>query len=242
MQRFFEIDLLRGIAVIMMIVFHFVFDLDFFKVASLNLDNYFWLVFARATAIIFIFLVGLSLTISYSRKKAQQDGFKKYLKRGLKILSLGFIITLVTFIAFPQWTIWFGILHFIGLSIIIAYPLLVLSKKKYFNFVILFLVLITIIGGFLINRYSYDFPYLLWLGLEPSTFYTFDYFPLLPWFGVVMLGIFVGKLVYKQGKSPLKQKQVFPLKLFTFLGRHSLIIYLLHQPVLSLLIVIGVNI
>ncbi|MEM2822332.1 MAG: heparan-alpha-glucosaminide N-acetyltransferase, partial [Candidatus Pacearchaeota archaeon] len=239
---FLEIDVLRGIAVIMMIVFHFFFDLDFFGVRSFNLDKVFWFIFARTIAIIFIFLVGLCLTISYARAKTEGKAcFKKYLLRGVKIILLGLCITAITFITFPEWTIYFGILHFIGLSIILAYPFLTLKSARAMIFIII-LALFFLLFGIFLNKISLNFPYLLWLGLEPKTFYTFDYFPLFPWFGVVLIGIFSGHLLYKGGERQFKIQigigKIFawPLSGLAFLGRHSLIIYLLHQPILSLLI------
>jgi len=236
--RFYEIDALRGIAVVMMIIFHFLFDLDFFGVSSFNLEKGFWLVFARITAVIFIFLVGLSLTISYSKaERLGKASFKKYLKRGLKIFGFGLIISLITFILFPKWVIIFGILHFIGLSIILAYP--IVKQKGNKNWLNLLLGIAVIVAGVFLSRLSFDFSYLLWLGLMPSELYTFDYFPLLPWFGVVLLGIFLGNLLYKDKrlfKIPRLKSRAIPF--FCFLGRHSLFIYLLHQPVLSGLILL----
>ena len=112
-MRYWEIDFLRGVAIIMMIVFHAIFDFTFFSSYEIDLQSGFWWLFARITASIFIFLVGISLTLSYSRKKE----FSKYLYRGTKIFSWGLVITLVTWIFLSQGFIAFGILHFIGLSI-----------------------------------------------------------------------------------------------------------------------------
>jgi uncharacterized membrane protein len=77
------------------------------------------------------------------------------------------------------------------------------------------------------------------LGFKPSQFYTVDYFPILPWFGVVLIGIFIGNTLYPFNKRRFKIKDISQLKFvkfFCFLGRKSLIIYFLHQPILLLLI------
>ncbi len=225
-MRFWEIDAARGIAVLMMIAFHFLFDLNYFAGFSILLASGFWLVFARITLIIFLLLVGISLSISYSRAKGVLDAkgiMKKYVKRGLKIFAYGLIITAITFLAFPGSIIWFGVLHCIGISIILAIPLLWFKKLN------LIIGLAAMLLGLLLFTQTFGFPWLLWLGLMPPNFYTFDYVPLLPWFGVVLLGLFLGKMLCEKrtpGKTPAASKP------FCLLGRHSLLIYLLHQPVL----------
>lgn len=107
-----------------------------------------------------------------------------------KVFSCGLIITLVTWIFLRRNFVVFGILHFIGISIILAYPFL---KLRYGNLLVglLFIFLGTYLKGFV-----YNFYWLVWLGFRPIQFYTVDYFPLLPWFGVVLIGIFFANLLY----------------------------------------------
>jgi len=228
--RFWEIDSLRGIAVIMMIIFHLLFDLAFFTRFNFNVDSGFWLFFARATASIFIFLVGVSLTISYSRAEKQgKSRFSKYLKRGLKIFSWGLAITLITWIFFRQEFIIFGVLHFIGLSIIFAYPFI---KYKWRNLVAgVFIIAL----GIYLSKITFSFSWLMWLGFVPKYLYTLDYFPLLPWFGVILIGLFAGNILYRKNSRAFKIADLsknYAARAFGWLGRHSLFIYLLHQPVL----------
>ena len=234
-MRFWEIDFLRGIAIIMMITFHFLFDLNYFGNYGFNLHSGFWWLFARITAAIFIFLVGVSLTLSYSRAIKEKEGdlyFLKYLYRGLKIFSWGLIITLITWVFIKQGLIIFGVLHFIGVAIILAYPFI---RLRFLN---LFLGILLIIFGIYLTGLRFDFPWLIWLGFMPQNFYTFDYFPILPWFGLVLLGLFFGNLLYPEGKRSIKIREIKnPVtNLFCFLGRHSLLIYLIHQPVLVALL------
>jgi uncharacterized membrane protein len=121
----------------------------------------------------------------------------------------------------------FGVLHCIGLSILLAYPLI-----RFRNFPLILGVLCIILGIALRVTVIVDFPWLLWLGFVPSGFYTLDYFPLLPWFGVVLIGIFLGNTFYQNNtrKVSLNDHSGFILsRVLCFLGRHSLIIYLLHQ-------------
>ena len=79
------------------------------------------------------------------------------------------------------------------------------------------------------------FPWLLWLGLPPVAYATFDYFPLLPWFGLILLGVWLGGLLYAGGRRGFPLPDLggaLPVRLLDFLGRHSLLIYLIHQPIL----------
>ncbi len=240
-KRFWEIDALRGIAIIMMIIFHIIFDLNYFGIYRFDVSSSFWFIFARLTASIFIFLVGVSLTISYARTTKQEKYkgkhalFGKYLKRGLKIFCLGLVITFATWISIGYGFIVFGILHFIGLSIVLAYPFL---KSRFWDFY-LPLGAFLIIAGLLLRTLTFSSPWLMWLGFTPTNFYTFDYFPLLPWFGIVLIGLYFGNLLYPNGLQRFKVKDLSKLplvKTLSFLGRHSLVIYFLHQPIVIALL------
>jgi uncharacterized membrane protein len=236
-KRFWEIDFLRGLAIIMMIVFHLLYDLTYFGGYNLNLHSGFWLYFARAAATIFIFLVGVSLTLSFSRTKKIQNPvqklYLKYLKRGLRIFSWGLIITLMTWIFLRDGFVLFGILHLIGISIILAYPFL---KLRYWNLLpgIAFISI-----GIYLKNFTFGFPWLVWLGFTPDYFYSVDYFPIFPWFGVVLIGVFFGNLLYPDYTRKFKLYDLSNFNfigLFCLIGRYSLIIYLIHQPILIILL------
>ena len=221
----------------MMIVFHLLYDLTHFGGYDLNLHSGFWLYFARTTAAIFIFLVGVSLTISFSRaekiQNSRQKLFLKYLKRGLSIFSWGLITTIVTWVFLRRGFVLFGILHFIGISIIMAYPFL---KLRYWN---LFLGITFIALGIHLNNCTFGFPWLVWLGFIPDNFYTADYFPIFPWFGVVLIGLFFGNLLYSDYTRKFNLWDISNFNfigLFCMLGRRSLMIYLIHQPILIILL------
>jgi uncharacterized membrane protein len=224
MERLWELDTARGIAVVMMIIFHFLYDLNFFFGIGF-INNNFWFFFGRATALIFIFLVGVSLTLSYSRvqNKTQKFLAKKYTKRGLRIFGYGLLVTIVTWAIFPQAFIIFGVLHFVGISVILTWPLI----RNRWNFLI---GIVIIIIGLYLSTLVFDFPYLLWL--VPQNFYTFDYFPLMPWIGVILIGMFAGNKIYPGGKQRIKNVSNPLTSIFSCLGRHSLFIYFVHQPIL----------
>jgi uncharacterized membrane protein len=232
-ERFWELDSLRGIAILMMVAFHVLFDLRYVGASTVNVYAGFWLYFARATATIFLLLVGISLTLSYSRalhvKEPEQKLYRKYLTRGSTIFAWGLVITVMTRIFLREGFVVWGILHLIGISIIVAYPLL---KLRYGNLVLgLFLMVL----GLYLKQLSVEVPRLLWLGLTPQHFYSVDYFPILPWLGVVLIGVFLGNSLYANYTRGFKlrdRSQVRGIRLLSFLGRHSLLIYLVHQPLL----------
>ena len=235
-ERLWEIDFLRGIAIIMMIIYHLIFDLNYFKIYATDIYSAPVLIFLYPIGTAFLLLVGISLTLSYSRAQktlAKKQLQLKFLKRGMGIFGLGLIITLATWIYLKEGFIIFGILHCIGISIILAYPLI---KYKFKNLII-GMILITL--GIILRSLTFDFNWLLWLGFVPSGFYTLDYFPLLPWFGVVLIGIFIGNAVYEDNKRKFKLKdlsQNIAIRFMCFLGRHSLVVYLLHQLIIIAII------
>ncbi len=231
--RFWELDMIRGIAVVMMVLFHLAYDLNFFGIYELDIYSGFWLYFAHITASIFILLVGVSLILIESKYVDEREGelLMELIKRGLKIFSLGIAITVATYFLIGDGFIIFGILHFIGLSIILAYPFLHLKKLN-----LLIGIIIVAIGLYLQNL-AFGFPWLLWLGLAPIGFYTVDYFPLLPWFGLILIGMRLGLAFYGGCRRRVElcdlSESAF-VRPITFLGRNSLAIYLVHQPLLIL--------
>jgi uncharacterized membrane protein len=231
--RFWEIDALRGIAILMMITYHLIFDLNYFGYSSTDLSSLPVLLFLYPIGTLFLLLVGVSLTLSYGRVKDRLTPRQlqvKYLKRGGSIFGLGLLITLVTWVYPHNGFIIFGVLHCIGLSIILAYPFL-----RYRLWALIIGVICILVGIVLQTTVTVGFPWLLWLGFIPSPFYTLDYFPLLPWFGVVLLGIFLGNNLYQNNKRMFAlqdHSQFIASRMLCFLGRYSLIIYLLHQLVI----------
>ena len=231
-NRFWEIDFLRGIAIILMITYHILFDLNFFNVYSINLHLLPFRLFLYPTGTTFLLLVGISLTLSYARSQKKIPTKKlplKFFLRGLKIFGFGIIITIITWFLVPESFIIFGVLHCIGISIILAYPFLQIRIPN------LIIGIVFILSGIALRTMVFDFNWLVWLGFAPSGFSTIDYFPLLPWFGVVLIGIFIGKTLYPNHNRKFELSDLSrykPINSLCFLGRHSLVIYLLHQPIL----------
>ncbi|MBI4162085.1 MAG: DUF1624 domain-containing protein [Candidatus Aenigmarchaeota archaeon] len=228
-MRLIQLDTLRGFSIILMVVFNWSFAFYFLGIIHSDNNLLYWWLFPRAIGASFITIAGISLALSYEKvkQKNKSDVYKKFLWRGERIFTLGLAITAVTFFAYPSYTVWFGILHLIGLSIVISTFMLKYNKLN----LITGLAIITL--GIVLDRslFAFQLNYLSWL--IPSYFQTFDYFPLLPWLGFMLVGIWAGKTFFVKMK-PIENK---PLdKTVAFLGRHSLIIYIVHQPLLLLVL------
>ncbi len=231
--RFPEIDIARGIAVIMMVVFHTAFDLRFLGIVPLNVTTGFFRILALVTASLFLFLVGVSLSISsaYAETRLDRREFVvKYIVRGAFILALGLGITLVTWILIPSVYIRFGILHLIGLAVMVS-PLY--SRLTWQNLLLgaIFIALGPVVAGIRGSQW------LLWSGIHPLSFASVDYTPLFPWMGVVLIGVFAGSVLYPLGNRR-PESSAFSFAPLEFLGRHSLAIYLIHQPVIITVLII----
>ena len=236
-QRFIEIDLLRGLAITLMVFGHLLWDLDYFNLVSMN--NVVYVSLQKTVPALFFIIVGVGLVVSKKKvelktKKEENEYYTKLIIRGLKIFNLGMILTVISMIFFPEKVIMFGVLHCIGLSIILCVPFL-----KYRNYNFLFGVLIlfawTIFGQLHIGNPSY---FHLALGLHQMDVwrFTIDYFPLIPWFGVTLLGITIGDWLYCGDRRMFRMPDLSkyrPAKIFSWIGQHSLSIYLLHQPVIA---------
>jgi uncharacterized membrane protein len=241
-RRFWEIDTVRGTAVVLMIFFHLMWDLSFFGTYSGSMLAPPWRIFARSIGTSFILLLGLSLTLTHSRLSPRMGGrqlFTKYLLRGAMIFGWGMVITVVTYLVLGRGFVVFGILHLLGLSTILAFPFL------RWRWASLAAGMGIIALGSRVNDVMSLSPWLLWLGVRQLGRYMVDYYPLLPWFGVALLGVFCGLTLYPGGSPrfrPPDLSQKAPVRALSFLGRHSLVIYLVHQPIiLGILILVGIG-
>jgi uncharacterized membrane protein len=253
--RFWEIDAMRGVAIITMIVYHTMWDLWYWRVfPDVVLWDGFWKYWQRFTAGTFLILVGVSLTLVYRRERARREPgariFRKFLLRGLKIFGLGMIITVVVTVAGVGY-VDFGILHLIGVSTILAYPFLRFTwlnlalwvafsaAGKWIETIRFDGRWISIPLGSTMFVFFLDGRWLTPLGVTPTRYPAVDYFPLIPWFGVVLLGVWFGNWFYANNRRliPLPDwGDVPPIRGLRFLGRHSLTIYLIHQPLILLVL------
>lgn len=221
------LDLARGIALIAMTIFHFAFDLELLGVQEpgfVSQDH--WKYFARAIATSFLFLTGFSLYLAH-RDGIRWQGWKI---RMTKIVAAAILITIATYFATPDQYIFFGILHAIAFASLAGLVFLRVPWQ----------VIIPIaIGVFAMRYYGrtelLNAPYWYWTGLSAANPNSSDYVPVFPWFSAPLMGIAFAKLSERMNwlevfAQPKLEQSVS--KLVKFLGRNSLIYYLLHQPVM----------
>lgn len=217
-KRLWEIDFLRGLAIVLMILFHLMVDLrDFYGYLFDYAHG--WLYYAgKLSAGLFLLLAGLSTRFS-----------RRPLRHGLQILGWGMVVTLVTYLYNPAVYVRFGILHLIGSGLMLSYGTRGFDQGRR-----IILALGLLAGGRMAAEAATTRVWLVPLGIVPAGFASLDYYPLLPWAGVILLGAWAGEYLYPAPRSLLKHEPgPNPL---TYMGRHSLSIYLLHQPLLLVLL------
>ena len=141
-HRFWEVDTVRGIAVILMIIYHILFDLNFLNILSIPLHSLTLQVFLYPIGTLFLLVVGISLVLSYQRycqKYTTPPPFLKYVKRGSTLFSVALLITLITWIYPHDGFIVFGVIHCISICIILSYPFI---PKPKISFIFGFLLVI----------------------------------------------------------------------------------------------------
>ncbi|MCI8623730.1 MAG: DUF1624 domain-containing protein [Provencibacterium sp.] len=227
------LDELRGAAIILMVCYHagydlvaiFGVDMPFFYSAQLNLIR-------DIMAGAFIFISGCSCRLSHSN-----------LRRGLQTLLLAMGMTAATWLVIPEQIIRFGVLHCLGCCMLL-FALLErgLDRVKPFPgallagvaFYLTFTLPSGVFGGltyrFLLPRGLYDCGFLFPLGFPSPQFFSSDYYPLLPWFFLFLCGAYIGVYI-REGRFPAGAYRLHCRPL-AFVGRHTLWVYLCHQPIL----------
>lgn len=228
-------DLLRGFAIVLMIGYHFCFDLKHYGLAHFDFNHDpFWLAARGFILTLFLVLVGVSLTLSAA------NGFKlrPYLARLGWLGAAALLTSAASYMMFPQSWIFFGVLHFILFASVIGLAFLQLVWLN------LGLGLGLLWAGLALQHAAFDHPWLQWVGFTTHKPLTVDYVPLAPWLGIVLIGMFLGKLFlrspWKPALSAWRSNRAIARAL-ALAGRHSLLVYMLHQPVLMGLLWLGVR-
>ncbi len=235
-NRYWQLDSIRGFAVVLMVIYHSLFDLNYFGGPFLglhfNLNPLLQLVIPVTIGTLFFLVLGASAFIKF--QQLQKQSVRPFLLRGILLFAIGLSITLVTAIFVPQGPIYFGVLHSLGLSLVLLFPFLLINR---YGFNLLLGMIIIAVGVFLLPR-DVHFPWLIWVGFTPEHYQSLDYYPIFPWFGVSLIGLVFGKVFFEHFGAAAKIPTVENfrprnyLTSLAFLGRHSLLIYLVHQPVI----------
>ncbi len=230
-ERFELVDAVRGAAIAGVVLFHFVWDLEFTGFISGLAFHPVWLGFGKTLAGTFMFLVGFSLVLAH----ADHFKAKAFIRRLAVIVISALAISAITYPLFPDVFVFYGILHAIAVASIVCVPFLRAP------------VAVCVIGGavfFILPVYisdsAFDPRWLAWTGFAAAPPPSNDFVPLFPWAGLSLIGMALAKLIATQSKiselgAGLSASRM--LGWLTWMGRHSLAIYLLHQPILLAIIV-----
>ncbi len=228
-KRIWELDVFRGICIIGVAAVHFIYDLvELFGIVQWQYPPLFSFVKSWG-GVLFVLLSGVCATLG-----------SRSARRGLIVFGCGMLITAVTFGMYKfgfdrSILIYFGVLHCLGVCMLLW---CVLRKCPTWALAVSGAILVAV--GLWLRGVRVDFPWLIPLGFTPEGFLTSDYFPLLPNLGFFLLGAVVGRTVYRSGQSlwPNVRTDNGLVRTFSFCGRHSLLIYLLHQPVFALVCIL----
>lgn len=207
-----------------MIVYHFCYDLNYFKIIVFDFyHDPMWLILRGLIVTLFIGIAGISLHLA----TFQGINRGKFWKRLFILTGCAMLISLVSFVLFKKRFIFFGILHFMVIANLLG---LLFTRWFWFN-LIAGIGILTI--GLYVQHPLFNQPLLQWVGLMTYKPSTEDYVPLLPWFGIMLLGIFIGKaLHYHKQDYFYGQIQSVWVQRLAWVGQHSLLIYIVHQPFL----------
>lgn len=221
-NRLIPLDLARTLALVCMVIFHFTFDLALFGfIDPGTMSQPFWYYFARMIAGSFLFLSGVSLWLAHG----QGIRWPAFWSRFAKLAAAAALVTLASIWLVPGGPIWFGILHAIAAASLLGLIALRLPWP-----VTLAVAAVIFAAAWGPRFPAFDPIWLVWTGLAESRPMMGDYVPLVPWAAPALAGIAVAKALRIDlwpGRAPSRA-----VHRLTFPGRHSLIIYLIHQPIL----------
>ena len=239
MLRIYLLDILRGISVSAMIVYHFFWDLGYFGFIELeNITRGLPLLFAQCIGASFIVISGISLRLaSYSNNFSA-----KFLRRLLVLVLICLAITSITFYIDKKSFIFFGILHFLVTCSLLG---LLFLKIRNNNLLLVLFVCSLVVS---VSKITLDLPIQLsWLGLNSEIPITNDFYPLFPWVSFYFFGLWVSKpfqkyLMNRNSSCRDDYNRFFTIyKGLQFLGRNSLTVYILHQPIFFSLFLIFIR-
>lgn len=221
------LDILRGLAIVAMAAYHFAWDLDIVQLADVPLLTHpFWLAARAVILSSFLVLVGVGQVLAH---RAGQSP-RRAAWRLAKIAGAAALVSLGSYLAFPSAWIFFGVLHHIAVASLLCLVLVRLPRL-----VLLALAAVCLALPLVVVSPVFASDWLLWAGLAPWPPNSNDYVPLFPWLGVVLVGLALPEPVLAVARW-LDGWTAWPGRLLAWSGRHALIVYLLHQPVLLALL------
>lgn len=225
-SRIEVLDIARGVALLSMLVYHFTWDLEFFGYLPPGYAQVGgWRLFARSIAISFLFLVGVGLFLAH-RNGVHWPSFRKRLGQ---IAAGAAVISLATYLFTPETFVFFGILHLIAVASVLG-----LAAIRLPFLLNLALAALLIALPLFVSTPLTDPRWLAWLGLSARPPISNDFVPLVPWLAPVLLGIAVAQIAERFDLWARLRRwngRFGPARHLGVLGQHSLLFYLVHQPV-----------
>lgn len=225
-KRIWELDALRGLCILGMVIVHLIYDLiELYELVDWDYPAVITFLINWG-GVLFFLISGICVTLG-----------SRSVRRGILVFLSGMLCTVVTIFmvlldfAGRSMIIWFGVLHCLG-TCMLLWPLL---RKLPTALMAVAAAVIIAVGLYWYNNVTVDFSWLIPLGLTPKGFVSSDYFPLLPNLGYFLAGAVLGRTLYRKKESllPHADTRNFILRGLCFCGRQSLLIYLLHQPILT---------
>ncbi len=223
MRRLLFPDLLRTLALVLMVAYHAAYDLQTYYGWSVDVRAGAWAPLGRFAAVTFLLLAGLSTALSL---EGAANPRAKSLRRAGLILAAALGVTVATYLIDPGTYVRFGILHLIGVSVLFA----VLLRFRPWTALLLLLAVTLLFPVLAPSLPAWaGIPF----GMPPEGFVSVDYYPLLPWAGVVLLGfVSAPRLLPRLRRGPTVADSPAALRWLSAPGRHTLVLYLVHQPVI----------
>jgi uncharacterized membrane protein len=229
--RFDRIDVLRGVAMLWMAVFHFGFDLNHFGFVQPRqafFDDPFWTWQRSAILGTFLFTAGVSLAVAM----AHGQTWSRFMRRWLQVVACAALVSLATWVVFPRAWIWFGVLHGMAVMLLLTRVLAPL------RLMLLVLGLVIVFALPLYKTVGMEATAVRWLGMGIAKPITQDWVPLVPWMGVMLFGFALTQWALRAGAGAAGQRwrawlahPVSPaFAPMATLGRWSLAFYMVHQP------------
>ncbi|NTV80851.1 MAG: DUF1624 domain-containing protein, partial [Candidatus Aminicenantes bacterium] len=196
---------------------------------STDMSKTAWIIAQFFFAALFVLLSGTSGTLSRSN-----------IRRGLRLLAVSLAVSVATYIFDPASAVYFGILQCLAVSMLIfgaAFEKAGAAACAAWGALVIGLAAAL---PALKKALAIQTNWLMPFGLPGPSYSAFDYFPLIPWFGIFLVGAALGRSVYASRRSLLPWRM--PRTFVNFAGRHSLLIYIVHQPVImGILYVLGLT-